>query len=180
MEAIEKEVQRVVAKVPALYPEPLSSSSSSASSRASASKKATSSSGSVSDSLDGLLNNLQKIRSTLVNESPSSAVIAAEAKAAINASQKSIADRHKEVYNSLSKLGKAYDKKFPTPIDGISDPGLFMGAEPQKALEAVVLDHLLRMGEWDTAQQLAIVSLHSMATAVAIFVSDHSASLPSL
>lgn len=34
-----------------------------------------------------------------------------------------------------------------------------MGAEAQKALEAVVLDHMLRMGEWDAAQQLAKVSV---------------------
>lgn len=161
MDAIDKEVQRIAAKVPTLYP------TASSSKRAGSSKKAAasaSSTASVSESLDGLLDDLQTLRSSLVSQpssssSPSPPVVAAEAKAAINRSQKSIADRHKEVYNALSKLGKVYDKKFSTPIDGISDQNLFMGAEAQKALEAVVLDHMLRMGEWDAAQQLAKVSV---------------------
>lgn len=163
MDAIEKEVQRVAAKVPVLYPNEASTSKRTATKKTAA--QGAPPSASVSESLDGLLADLQTIRSTLVTSSPSPspAVMAAEAKSALAKSQKSIADRHKEVYNALSKLGKAYDKKFPTPIDGISDPDLFMGSDAQRSLEAVVLDHLLRMGEWDAAQQLAQVSRRGAA-----------------
>ncbi|CAO1635515.1 unnamed protein product [Sympodiomycopsis kandeliae] len=167
MDAIEKEVQKVANKVPSLYPSQTHASSSSSSSKRSSKKAAASastatSSASVAESIDELLNELHTVRTSLVVQdgessldSQTPAYISEQLKSALDKSQKSIADRHKEVYNALSKLGKSYDKKFPTPVDGISDPSLFMGAEAQKALEAVVLDHMLRLGEWDAARQLA-------------------------
>ncbi|PWN30947.1 hypothetical protein BDZ90DRAFT_229938 [Jaminaea rosea] len=171
MDAISKEVERVAAKVPTLYASGSSSSSSSASSSAKKSSKAkaaspsgSSSTAAVSESLDSLLSSLETMRSTIASDQspPSAPVVAAETKALIAKSQKAIADRQKDVYNALSKLGKAYDKKFPTPVDGIADPALFMGAQAQEALEAVVLDHMLRMGEWQAAGELAKESSQSL------------------
>lgn len=176
MDAIEKEVERVAARIPTLYPQPLGQGSSAASTSSSPSKskrprptpktKSTSSSANVAESLDSLLESLESIRSSLspedaapTDDAPSAAVVAAEVKSLVTSSQKAISDRHKEVYNALSRLGKAYDKKFTTPVDGIADPALFMGQDAQKALEAVVLDHMLRMGEWDAAEQLSKVRL---------------------
>lgn len=165
MDAVSKEVERVAAKVPTLYAQGSAASASASPAKRSTKAKSASASGSsstatVAESLDSLLSTLETMRSSVASSdaTPSAPVVAAETKALIAKSQKAIADRQKDVYNALSKLGKAYDKKFPVPIDGIADPALFMGAEAQRALEAVVLDHMLRMGEWQAAEHLAEVS----------------------
>lgn len=168
----------MTARIPTLYPVSRSYHASSSSSPSKSKRprptpkdrSAAASSATVADSLDGLLDNLETMRSTLTHKDPglagpSLSVIAAEVKSLIITSQRSIADRHKDVYNALSRLGKAYDKKFTTPVDGIADPSLFMGPEAQKALEAVVLDHMLRMGEWNAAEQLAKVKTRRCAIA---------------
>jgi len=55
-------------------------------------------------------------------------------------------------------LSKVLEKKFPVQVSTISDPNLFSGKEPQRALEAVVLEHLVRDNKWETASQFAKVS----------------------
>ncbi|PWN18274.1 hypothetical protein BCV69DRAFT_252960 [Microstroma glucosiphilum] len=168
MEAIEKEVERVAAKVPTLYPIASSSSSStshpssskqrSSKAKASASSTTPSSTATVAESLDGLLASLESIRSSLANPAsspPSAPVVVAETKAAVAASQRAIADRQKEVYNALARLGKAYDKKFTTPIDELASPDLFTSVEATRATEAVIMDQLMRSGQWKAAEELS-------------------------
>lgn len=169
MDAIEKEVERVAAKVPTLYP---IASSSSSSSRPSSSKQRTSkgkapsastpsSTFTVAESLDGLLASLESVRSSLANHAgsaPSAPVVVAETKAAVAISQRAIADRQKEVYNALARLGKAYDKKFTTPIDELAPPELFTSVEATRATEAVIMDQLMRSGQWEAAEELSRVS----------------------
>lgn len=161
MNLIEEGVGNVADKLPVLYPGTAATARRIAPRPRTSSSTASSSKATVAESLDDLLGSLETIRSSLSGDSsstPSPPVVQAETKAAIARSQKAFNDRTKEVYNALAKLGKAYDKKFTTSVEGIADPNLFMGDEAQQALEAVVMDHLLRMGEWDAAQQLSQVS----------------------
>ena len=100
--------------------------------------------------------------STVLKTPEVSRVGAAEVKALIAAPQRAIADRQKDAYNALSRLGKAYDKRFTTPIDAMADPSLFSKDKAQQALAAVVVDQMLRMGEWSAAEMLSEVSVPSL------------------
>ncbi|PWN18363.1 hypothetical protein BCV69DRAFT_288419 [Microstroma glucosiphilum] len=158
MDAIEKEVEKVITKLPVLYPVAPTSTRRTARPRVSSTSASSSTTTTVAEILDELLTSLETIQSALKSGSttaPSAPVVLAETKSAIARSQKAFNDRTKEVYNALARSGKAYDKKFTTSVEGIANPKLSMGDEAQQALEAVVMDHLLRMGEWDAAQQLS-------------------------
>ena len=84
-------------------------------------------------------------------------IFLSEIRSEVEHAQKSVADRQKEFYGPLSKFGKHIEKKFPTSVSNVADPLLFSSLPAQRALESVVLEHLLREGDWDLATMLAEV-----------------------
>ncbi|KAL0071452.1 hypothetical protein AAF712_001309 [Marasmius tenuissimus] len=68
----------------------------------------------------------------------------------LESKKKEIDERLKETYSSMSRLGKAIDKKFSTPLP--SYPGLFESDTAVNALERTIALHFLRTGQFDTAQ----------------------------
>ncbi|KAK1232255.1 hypothetical protein PQX77_004629 [Marasmius sp. AFHP31] len=68
----------------------------------------------------------------------------------LESKKKEIDERLKETYSSMTRLGKAIDKKFSTPLP--SYPGLFESDTAVKALERTIALHFLRTGQFETAQ----------------------------
>lgn len=151
MEAVQKEVQRVLDKAPGTgtFKAPKKPSSSRAA------KVATSADESVMDALDHLLDALEEAkRSTLPTQ-----ILTAQLQQKVTKCGKTINEKHKEYYSALSKLGKSLDKKFVIPIDGVADAKLFQSELAQGALDRVVRDHLERCGEWEVARMFEQVRL---------------------
>ncbi|KAK0522783.1 hypothetical protein OC834_006145 [Tilletia horrida] len=161
MEAVQKELERTTKKAI-----PLVSSSSKASLTT------------VNDCLDQLINKLEAAKQRLAPSSSSSsssgagagagsitsalppppvAPLCQDLAASIEATAKTIADKQRDYEGQLHKLGRALDRKFPTPIStaAVANPGLFASRNSQYALQHVILDHLLRTGAWDTAKLFA-------------------------
>lgn len=102
----------------------------------------------VIDALDELIKSLEEAKqSTLPNT-----ILATQLEKKVTRCSKTINEKHKEYYNSLSKLSKSLDKKFVIPIDGVADYSLFQGQAAQNSLNRVVRDHLMRCGEWKVAK----------------------------
>jgi hypothetical protein len=123
----------------------------------------------IPDAIDDLIQTLETAKHSLQSSSTSTSsssspypinpsILLAEISSSISQTQKSISERQKEFNSALSKLSKALEKKFPIQVSNISDPNLFNGKEPQRALEAVVMEHLIRENKWETAQKFAKVS----------------------
>lgn len=122
----------------------------------------------IPDAIDDLIQTLETAKHSLQSTSSTStsstsypinpSILLAEISSSISQTQKSISERQKEFNSALSKLSKALEKKFPIQVSNISDPNLFNGKEPQRALEAVVMEHLIRENKWETAQKFAKVS----------------------
>jgi len=68
----------------------------------------------------------------------------------VEAKKKEIDERQKEMYSSLSRLGKALDKKFPNPVPTYSN--LFSSPESVAALERTIALHFLRTGQFEVAE----------------------------
>ncbi|PFH54400.1 hypothetical protein AMATHDRAFT_135992 [Amanita thiersii Skay4041] len=66
------------------------------------------------------------------------------------AKKKEIDERQKEIYSSLSRLGKALDKKFSTTMPVYSN--LFSSPSSIAALERTIALHFLRTGQFDIAE----------------------------
>jgi hypothetical protein len=154
MEAIQKEVQRVLEKAPGLgipqqYPSATKKVGSSSRSSKTHNTKET-----VLDTLDELIRSLEEAKqSTLPNS-----ILASQLEKKVAKCSKTINEKHKEYYNSLSKLGKSLDKKFTISIDGVADYSLFQSQAAQVSLNSVVRDHLMRCGEWEAAKNFEKVS----------------------
>ncbi|KAF7294981.1 CTLH domain-containing protein [Mycena indigotica] len=107
---------------------------------------------SISDSLDALLISLREAKHA-ISESAASGItpdqVIKELGQAVDSKKKEVEERQKEVYNSVSRLGKALDKKFPTPLP--SYPDIFSSPASITALERTIALHLLRTGQFDTA-----------------------------
>ena len=69
--------------------------------------------------------------------------------------QQSVHGTHKQLYNALQKLGRAVDRKFATPIDDAIDPSLFESTACREALNRVIMEHLMRTGREEVADQFA-------------------------
>lgn len=159
MDAIQKEVQRVIEKAPGLgVPASSGPASSSLTSRAKAAKISSSKSkdkdghtSSVMDALDELVASLEEAKRAVASGSKPPVLASMQSRSALTKAQKVVGERHKEYYNALSKLGKSLDKKFPVPIDGVTDAKLFKSDNAQAALDRVVRDHLERTGDWEAA-----------------------------
>lgn len=157
MDAIQKEVARVLEKAPGLgipigtlnEPQRKKGTTTSRPSKTSSAKET------AIDALDELIRSLEEAKqSTLPN-----AILTAQLDKKVAKCSKTINDKHKEYYNSLSKLGKSLDKKFVIPIDGVADYSLFQSQQAQLALNRVVRDHLMRCGEWETAKMFEKVGM---------------------
>ncbi len=144
MEAVQKSLEQLAKRAPGLH-------------SASSSAKAAATTPTVHDSIDRLIARIEAAKAALSSSSAAAdpAVVVAELKASVESAQKSILDRQKEFHAALGKATKTLDKKFPIPIDGVADPALFSSSEAQAALERVVLNHLQRTGDWDTALKFA-------------------------
>ncbi|PWN48712.1 hypothetical protein IE53DRAFT_347009 [Violaceomyces palustris] len=137
MEAIQKGLDQLAKKAPGVY----SKSSSS---------KAAATNPSVHDSIDKLIDQLEHAKRS-IHTSPNLSPLA-DVRTCLEATQKNVSERQKELYLALSKVSKAVDKKFPTSVDGVADPSLFSTREAQSALESVVLQHLMRSADWESAE----------------------------
>ncbi len=143
MDAVQKALEQVSKRAPGLH-----STSSSA--------KAAATNPTVHDSIDRLIAQIEEAKSSLSSSSsPNPAVLVAGLKSAVETTQKEILDRQKEFHAALSKSTKALDKKFPIPIDNVADPSLFSSQPAQAALERVILNHLLRVGDLESAYKFA-------------------------
>ncbi|KAL1675679.1 CTLH/CRA C-terminal to lish motif domain-containing protein [Schizophyllum commune] len=103
----------------------------------------------VPDSLDSLLQSLREARAQCEAGNVSASSLKSLSRT-VDARKKDIDDRQKEVYNAVSKLGKALDKKFTASMP--SYPGLFVSPESAAALDRTVVVHLLRTGQFETAE----------------------------
>lgn len=108
----------------------------------------------VLDALDDLIRSLEEAKQSTLP----SGILTAQLEKKVSKCSKTINEKHKEYYNSLSKLGKALDRKFVIPIDGVADYSLFQSDLAQGALNKVIRDHLMRCGEWDVARNFSRVS----------------------
>ncbi|KAG7092412.1 hypothetical protein E1B28_008769 [Marasmius oreades] len=104
---------------------------------------------SINDSLDSLLEALEPTKQAAQSGEASSQTWKSLVDT-LESKKKEIDDRQKEVYSSMSRLGKAIDKKFSTPLPSYSD--LFASQASINALERTIALHLLRTGQFDTAQ----------------------------
>ncbi|TRM57578.1 hypothetical protein BD626DRAFT_514347 [Schizophyllum amplum] len=103
----------------------------------------------VPDSLDSLLQSLHEARAQCETGSLSAPSLK-QLSRTVDARKKDIDDRQKEVYNAVAKLGKALDKKFTATIP--SYPNLFVSPDSAAALDRTVVVHLLRTGQFETAE----------------------------
>jgi len=103
---------------------------------------------SISDSLDSLIHSLHEARDAIQPGTVSPDLLL-QLSQTVELKKKEVDDRQKEVYNSLSRLGKALDKKFPAALP--SYPEVFISPTSVTALERTVALHFLRTGQFDTA-----------------------------
>lgn len=120
----------------------------------------------ISDWLDSLISSLQDSKNS-ITESDIDEEILLQLSRSIESTKKDIDDRQKEVYSSVSRLGKALDKvtclciqtnsklnhtskKFPASLP--TYPRLFESLPSRKALERTIALHFLRTGQLDTAE----------------------------
>ncbi|CAA7271745.1 unnamed protein product [Cyclocybe aegerita] len=104
---------------------------------------------SIGRSLDSLLESLREARSAFLAGNCSEEHFKQLAQT-IESKKKEVDERQKEVYNVLARLGKALDKKFPTPPP--SYPDLFSSTASVTALERTIALHLLRTGQFEVAE----------------------------
>ncbi|CAK5264255.1 unnamed protein product, partial [Mycena citricolor] len=110
---------------------------------------------SVIESLDSLLETLRATKAELERGSASQ-TLPLQVLQAVEAGKKQVEARQKEVNASISRLGKALDKKFPSSLP--SYPNLFDSATSKAALERTIALHLLRTGQFDTAATFMVES----------------------
>ncbi|KAG6854323.1 hypothetical protein C0991_008218 [Blastosporella zonata] len=105
---------------------------------------------SINDSLDGLIYSLHDAKRKLEDSGFVDPEALKELSRAIESKKKDVDDRQKEVYSSVSRLGKALDKKFTAPLPSYSR--LFESSQSRAALERTIALHFLRTGQFDTAE----------------------------
>ncbi|KAJ7063253.1 CTLH/CRA C-terminal to lish motif domain-containing protein [Mycena amicta] len=119
-------------------------------------EKLTASKGKGPDSLDSLLKSLRDAKHSLSEGVPSNVLL--QLSQTVDLKKKEVEDYQKEVYSSVSRLGKSLDKpfavhspsqRFPAPLP--SYPDIFTSPPSMAALERTIAIHLLRTGQFDTA-----------------------------
>ncbi|KAH7103852.1 CTLH/CRA C-terminal to lish motif domain-containing protein [Auriculariales sp. MPI-PUGE-AT-0066] len=103
---------------------------------------------SIANSLDVLLNSLREFKHGIEAGATSVDAVGAIPRA-VEDRKKEIDDRQKEVYNGLSKLGKALDKRFPAALP--EWPDMFTAETSAAAIDRTVALHLIRTGQFSTA-----------------------------
>ena len=129
---------------------------------------------SINDSLDGLLVTLRDLKQRLEAGSASEYDVENIGRV-VEERKKDLDDRQKEVYASITRLGKALDKvryleaapfaicaddtaqKFVNPVPVFSP--LFTSESSQEALERTIALHFLRTGQFATSQTFLEVRL---------------------
>ncbi|KAF7322935.1 CTLH domain-containing protein [Mycena chlorophos] len=105
---------------------------------------------SISDSLDSLLNSLRDAKHSLSHAAETSSdEVLRQLADSVDMNKKEVDERQKEIYNAMTRLGKALDKKFPTPLP--SYPGIFTSPSSVAALDRTIAIHLLRTGQFESA-----------------------------
>ncbi|KAI0950306.1 hypothetical protein AcW1_005939 [Taiwanofungus camphoratus] len=104
---------------------------------------------SIADSLDALLYSLREVKDRIQAGSASGETLVLLAKT-VEAKKKEVDERQKEVYNSLTRYGKALDKKFAAALP--SYPPLFTSPEAIERLNRTIALHFLRTGQFNTAE----------------------------
>ncbi|KAJ6630749.1 CTLH/CRA C-terminal to lish motif domain-containing protein [Mycena sp. CBHHK59/15] len=103
---------------------------------------------SISDSLDSLLQSLREAKDS-IEPGLVSPDLLIQLSQTVDLKKKEVDDRQKEIHSSLSRFGKALDKKFPAPLP--SYPDIFTSHASATALERTIALHFLRTGQFDTA-----------------------------
>ncbi|EDR14274.1 uncharacterized protein LACBIDRAFT_305943 [Laccaria bicolor S238N-H82] len=103
---------------------------------------------SILDSLDALLRSLQDAKEAI--QAGDTYEPLQPLAQVVEMRKKEVDDRQKEVYSTLSRFGKALDKKFPTSLPTYS--GTFSSQSSKHAIERTVALHLLRTGQFDAAE----------------------------
>ncbi|RDB21319.1 Protein RMD5 A [Hypsizygus marmoreus] len=104
---------------------------------------------SISDSLDAILFSLQDAKKLFTEHGVDNDTLRNLART-VELKKKEVDERQKEVYSSVSRLGKALDKKLSAPLPTYSN--LFHAEGSLAALERTVALHFLRTGQFDTAE----------------------------
>jgi len=102
----------------------------------------------VDQTLDALLAALRAERERVQSGSASSETFEGLA-TKVEGLKKDLDDRQKEIYNSISRYGKALDKKFQNSLPTFSP--LFTSTKASQALDHTVALHFLRTGQFTTA-----------------------------
>ncbi|KAG5353958.1 RMD5 like protein [Termitomyces sp. T112] len=105
---------------------------------------------SINDTLDAILLSLYDAKRNLEDSDVIDEEMLKRLSQTIDAKKRDIDDRQKEVYSSVSRLGKALDKKFTAPLP--SYPRVFASKQSRSALERTIALHFLRTGQFDTAE----------------------------
>lgn len=71
--------------------------------------------------------------------------------------QKTINTENKKYYAAINKLYRAIERKFPMTPENLFDPSLFATDECLHAIDASIMDHLLRNGKYDLAEMFKSV-----------------------
>ncbi|KAG9318435.1 hypothetical protein JVU11DRAFT_526 [Chiua virens] len=104
---------------------------------------------SVESSLDSLLHSLREVKSRIEAGTVTQDTFALLSQT-VDARKKEIDEKQKEIYNAIARLGKALDKKFTLPLPTY-DP-LFTTSAAKDALDHTIALHLLRTGQFSTAE----------------------------
>ncbi|RXW24164.1 hypothetical protein EST38_g1732 [Candolleomyces aberdarensis] len=104
----------------------------------------------IQGSLDSLLKSLREAKDEIAAKGVVDPSRLRDLSQVAEGKKKEIEDKQKEVYSSMSRFGKAWDKKFPTALPSYSD--LFSSPSSAAALERTVALHLLRTGQFDVAE----------------------------
>lgn len=67
----------------------------------------------------------------------------------------SLATEHRDLHGTVSKVGKAIDKNFVPDFWATSNEDVFDRSDKKKALNQVIVEHLLRQGMLDIAEELS-------------------------
>ncbi|KAH7340495.1 hypothetical protein B0J17DRAFT_651570 [Rhizoctonia solani] len=106
----------------------------------------------IGQSLDTLLSSLYELREKIGDGEPSSTVTEDDFKAltkTVGDKKKDIEERQKEVYASLTRMGKLLDKQFNMTLPETGP--LFISETAMDALERTIVMHLFRTGSFNVA-----------------------------
>ncbi|KAF7984055.1 hypothetical protein HWV62_17593 [Athelia sp. TMB] len=126
-------------------------------------------SASIGTSLDSLLQSLRDVKDRLEAGTETEDTFSQLAKT-VEARKKEVDERQKEIYNSLSRFGKALDKTFTSSLP--TYPPLFTSESSKLELERAIATHLLRTGQFDAANTFLEESSVEISQDIKLFFFD--------